>query len=128
MNNKAKILVVDDQLAVAMTIVFLLTRAGYDTEAALSSTKALQLAETSAFNLITLDVDMPCVDGFELFKRLKEIPHLKETPVLFISGNVTIENQQRAFDLGAVDFIEKPFGAQDFTSRILSSLKPVACH
>jgi putative two-component system response regulator len=59
---------------------------------------------------------------------LKEIPHLKETPVLFISGNVTIENQQRAFDLGAVDFIEKPFGAQDFTSRILSSLKPVACH
>jgi len=128
MNNKAKILVVDDQLAVAMTIVFLLTRAGYDTEAALSSTKALQLAETSAFNLITLDVDMPCVDGFELFKRLKEIPHLKETPVLFISGNVTIENQQRALDLGAVDFIEKPFGAQDFISRILSCLKPVVCH
>ena len=119
---KTKILVVDDEASVALMIVFLLTRAGYDAHMAWGAERALRLAQTEKFDLVTSDIDMPGINGFELFRRLKEIPHLKETPVVFISGNATIENQQYALDLGAKDFIEKPFGVEDFLPRIFSCL------
>ena len=120
MSDKAKILVVDDQMAVALMMVFLLERAGCDTQTALNAEKALRLAQTGTFDLITLDVDMPGINGFDIFMRLKQIPHLNETPIVFVSGRATIENQQHALDLGAADFIEKPFDSSDFVSRILS--------
>jgi DNA-binding response OmpR family regulator len=107
-------------------MVFLLTRAGCDAQTALDAEKALRLAQTEMFDLITLDVEMPGINGFELFQRLKQIPHLKETPVVFVSGRATIENQQHALDLGAADFIEKPFDTQDFLSRILSLVEETA--
>src|ERR1039457_4373816 len=106
MTDKIKILVVDDQMAVALMMVFLLTQAGCEAQSALSTEKALRLAQTEVFDLITLDVEMPCINGFELFQRLKQIPHLKDIPVIFVSGQPTMENMQRAFDLGAADFIE----------------------
>src|ERR1039458_1374154 len=114
MSDKAKILVVDDQMAVALMMVFLLTQAGCETQSALDVKKALRLAQAEVFDLITLDIDMPGLNGFELFQRLKQMPHLKNTPILFVSGRAPIENQQRALDLGAADFIEKPFDTQDF--------------
>lgn len=126
MTAKAKILVVDDQMAVALMMVFLLSRAGCETEMATNTEKALRLAQAEAFDLITLDVGMPDLDGFRLFQKLQQIPHLKETPVVFVSGNSTIENQQHALELGAADFIEKPFDAQDFLSRILSLVEETA--
>ena len=119
MTAKVKILVVDDQMAVVTMIRFLLTRAGCETQGALDAKTALRLAQTQAFDLITLDVEMPG-SGFNLFMDLKQIPRLAETPIVFVAGNASIENQQRGLDLGAADFIEKPFETQDFLSRILS--------
>ena len=124
MTDNAKILVVDDQMAVALMVVFLLTRAGCNVQAALSADQALRIARTETLDLITLDIKMPGINGFELFKRLKQIPHLKDTPVIFVSGGVSEEDEQRAFELGAVDFIEKPFETTDFIFRIKSHLKP----
>ena len=126
MSPKIKILVVDDQMAVLTMMRFLLTRAGCETQGALSAEKALRLAQTQVFDLITLDLEMPGLNGFELFKRLQEIPHLAETPIVFVAGNASIENQQRVLDLGAADFIEKPFDTQDFLSRILSLVEETA--
>jgi two-component system, OmpR family, alkaline phosphatase synthesis response regulator PhoP len=122
--NRAKILVVDDEIAVGAMMVYLLTRAGFEVEAAANAEKALRLAQTGVFDLITLDVDMPGVNGFQLFEHLRQIPSLAQTRVIFVSGNATIENQQRALELGALDFIEKPFGASDFVTRILQHLNP----
>jgi putative two-component system response regulator len=128
MNRKVKILVVDDQIAVAAMIRFLLTRVGCETQGALDAKTALRLAQTQVFDLITLDLEMPGLNGFELFKRLKEIPHLAETPMIFVSGRATIENQQYALgDLGAADFIEKPFDTKDFLFRILSHTNAKFC-
>jgi DNA-binding response OmpR family regulator len=100
----------------------LLTRAGCDAQAAFNVESVLRLAQRQWFNLITIDVEMPGLNGFELFKHLKQIPYLAETPIIFVSSHATIENQQYALGLGAVDFIEKPFNAQDFVSRILSCI------
>ena len=126
MTAKAKILVVDDQVPVALMMVFLFTRAGCEAKAATNTEKALLLAQTEVFDLITLDVEMPGSSGFDFFRHLKQIPHLKETPVVFVSGNSSIENQQHALELGAADFIEKPFDTQDFLSRILSLVEETA--
>jgi DNA-binding response OmpR family regulator len=126
MSDKVKILVVDDQMAVLTMLRFLLTRAGCETQGALSAVKALRLAQAQMFDLITLDVGMPDLDGFSLFRKLRQFPHLKKTPIVFISGNSSIENQQHALDLGAADFIEKPFDTQDFLSRILSLVEETA--
>ena len=124
--NTAKILVVDDQMAVAMMLVFLLERAGCETDTALSLEQALRLAQTKEFDLITLDVGMPGASGFEIYVRLRKIPHLKDTPICFVSGCPTPENRLRAIELGAADFIEKPFDTQDFLSRILSLVEETA--
>lgn len=127
MSRKAKILVVDDQMAVAMMMAFLLTRAGCEVKTALSVEKALRLTQTEAFALITLDIEMPGSSGFDLFRHLRQIPHLAETPIVFVSGQATIENQQYALgELGAADFIEKPFDTQDFLSRILPLVEETA--
>jgi DNA-binding response OmpR family regulator len=126
MTAKAKILVVDDQVAVTAMIRFLLARAGCETQGALDAEKALRLAQTQVFDLITLDLEMPGGSGFDLFRRFRQIPRLAETPIVFVAGNASIENQQRGLDLGAADFIEKPFDTQDFISRILSLVEETA--
>jgi len=126
MRNKTRILVVDDQVAVVTMMRFLLTRAGCETQGALDAKTALRLAQTQVFDLITLDVEMSGSSGFDLFMDLKQIPRLAETPIVFMAENASIENQQRGLDLGATDFIEKPFGTQDFLSRILSLVEETA--
>jgi chemosensory pili system protein ChpA (sensor histidine kinase/response regulator) len=123
MSDKVNILVVDDEIHVATMMAFLLTRVGCEVKTALNVEKALRLAQTEMFDLITLDVEMPGLNGFELFKHFKQIFHLAATPIVFVSRRATIENQQYALDeLGAADFIEKPFDTQDFVSRILSCI------
>jgi CheY-like chemotaxis protein len=124
MSGKAKILVVKDQTSVAMMMVFLLTRAGCDVAAAWNAEKALQLAQAGGFDLIALDVSLPGMNGFELCRRLKQNPRLRETPVVFVSGQLDEGEGQRARELGAVDCIKKPFEAINFASRILSHVKP----
>ena len=114
---------VDDQIAMALMIVCLLTRAGCETEAALDAKKALRLAQTEAFDLIILDVDMPI--GFAICRRLKENPFF-QTPIIFVSGQICEENARHGFELGAVDFIEKQFNASDFVSRVLSQVEEKA--
>jgi len=124
--GRARILVVDDETPVAMMIVYLLTRAGCDAEVALNAEQALQRAETEPFDLITLDIGMAGLDGFALFHRFKEIPRLRETPVIFVTGQATVEDRKRAIEMGAADFIEKPFEAREFVSRIFSQLEETA--
>ena len=107
----------------AMMMVYLLTQAGCETEVATTGKKAMQMAETGKFDLITLDVDLPDGNGFKICSRLKENPHLHDTPVVFVSGHPSEEYQQRTVELGAADYITKPFDALDFASRILSHIK-----
>jgi DNA-binding response OmpR family regulator len=126
MTGQPKILIVEDETSVAMMMVFLLTRAGCDVQSAWNAEKAMQVAETGDFDLITLDISLPGAGGFEICKRLRQFPHLKHTPVIFVSGCASTINRQRAFELGAADFIEKPFSGSDFISRILSLLEETA--
>jgi DNA-binding response OmpR family regulator len=118
-----KILIVEDDTPLAMLMVSLLMRAGCETQEAWNAEKAMRLAQDEDFDLITLDVDLPKTNGFEICSRLKENFRSCHTPIIFVSGRPHKEDRQRAFELGAVDYITKPFDALKFAPRILSHIK-----
>lgn len=128
MTSKAKILIVEDEAPVAVTMSFLLTRAGCETEMASTGDEAMQKAQTSSFDLITLDVTMPGCNGFDLCAEIKQDPRLCHIPVVFVSGRCSLEDQQRGLDAGAADYITKPFQPLEFASRLLSQIKSKLAH
>ena len=123
MTGKPKILIIEDDTPVAMMMVFLLARADCITEVATTGEKAMKLAETGNFDLITLDVDLPDANGFSLCGRLKEHPRLCNTPIVFVSGRSCEQDLHHGFEAGAVDYISKPFDTFEFSPRLLSHIK-----
>lgn len=120
---KAKVLMVENETPVAMLMVSALTRAGCDVEVARTGQKGMELAFKQRFDVIVLDMDSPAVSAAEICDELKQRHISYQTPIVFLGSQAAIEDQQRAFELGAADFIEKPFDAREFVSRILLHLE-----
>lgn len=118
MNDKKRILVMDGQTPVAMLMTFLLTRAGFDVTASHNGSKGFELATEKQFDLIVLDVELPGMDSFEICRELKQRHISYQTPILFVSKRAGAQDRQKAFGLGAADFIGKPLDADSFLSRI----------
>lgn len=123
MTGRVKILIVEDDMPLALMMVFLLSRVGYDVTTARNGHEGLRLASNHKFDVITLDVDLPDIKGFEICRELKQRHISHRTPIIFITGRPHQEDKQLAFDLGAVDYIEKPFEASDFVFRIASQIR-----
>ena len=100
-----------------------LTRAGCEVATAQTGVEGLQLAENGRFDLITLDVDLPETDGFEICSRLKNHADLRHTPVVFVTGRFAEEDVRRGREVGAADYITKPFDLLSFISRLFSHIK-----
>ena len=79
---------------------------------------ALELARSAVPDLILLDLDLPDISGFEVIHHLKEDPATRSIPVIFVSAYATTEAKVRALDLGAVDFITKPFDPAELRARL----------
>jgi DNA-binding response OmpR family regulator len=118
MAEKTKILVIEDEMPVALMMVFLLARVGYDVTTATNGKKGIELASATRFDVITLDMDLPDIKGFEICRELKRRHISRNTPIIFVTGQPHEENRQRALELGAADYIEKPFDMSDFIFRI----------
>lgn len=88
--------------------------------------KGLVRAVADRPELILLDLDMPVMDGFETLRALKEDPRTKDIPVIVLSGTQSSHDKVAAFDLGAVDFVSKPFELTELRARVRSSLKMFA--
>ena len=123
MNRNARILIVEDDSPLALLMVSLLTRTGGETREAWNAEKAMRLAPDKDFDLITLDVDLPGTNGFEICSRLNGNSRSSDTPIIFVSGRLHEEYRQRAFELGEVNYIQKPFHVTDFVFRIISHAK-----
>ena len=121
--HKPRILVIEDQPDVRNLLILALTRAGCDVATAQTGLEGLQLAETGRFALITSDVDLPDINGFEICSRLKNHPELRHTPVVLVTGRFSEEDVRRGREVGAADYITKPFDLVSFLSRLLSHLK-----
>ncbi|PHV51506.1 two-component system response regulator [Janthinobacterium sp. BJB301] len=116
-NSKGEVLIVEDTPASLKLLSDLLGGAGYAVRQAPNGELALWTAQARPPELILLDVRMPGLDGFEVCRRLKEIPSLRQVPVIFLSAQYDTDDKVRGFALGAVDFIAKPFQAEEILAR-----------
>src|ERR1017187_6583117 len=117
------ILIVDDTPANALLLVRMLTERGYKARTALSGKLALQAARTEPPDLILLDITMPEMNGYEVCAQLKADTALKDIPVIFISAlNETID-KVKAFRVGGVDYVTKPFHFEEVHARVQTHLQ-----
>jgi DNA-binding response OmpR family regulator len=110
--KKANILVVDDEPEITEIIEAFLDNAGYNVQVENSPTKALELAKNLKPDLILLDIMMPGTDGYQVCNRIKEEPGLANTPVIFLTGKDSKDDQGRSFQVGGDMYIKKPFNCE----------------
>ena len=116
--NMEKILVIDDDEIFISTIRAMLKH-DYEVIGCVSGNEALDLLYKSpSVHLILLDIMMPKMDGWEVFRRIKTIGFLFDTPIIFISSLDDAEAEKHAYEVGAKDFIRKPFQKEDLMHRI----------
>ncbi|MEI6694759.1 MAG: hybrid sensor histidine kinase/response regulator [Bacteroidota bacterium] len=117
------ILIVDDVPANLRILDAILKEDGYKVRPVLSGVMALQVAEKEKPDLIILDIKMPDMDGYEVCRRLKENPDICDIPVIFISALNETKNIVKAFSFGGVDYIAKPFQAEEVKARVATHIK-----
>jgi diguanylate cyclase (GGDEF)-like protein/PAS domain S-box-containing protein len=115
--SRGEVLIVEDTLASLKLLSDLLTGAGYYVRQAPNGELALWTAQSRPPELILLDVRMPGMDGYEVCRRLKAMPGLLDVPVIFLSAQHDTDDRLRGFALGGVDFIAKPFQAEEILAR-----------
>jgi signal transduction histidine kinase len=123
MSNYAKILVVDDTPANLEVICETLGDAGYEVITAIDGDRALKRIQTNPPDLILLDVQMPGIDGFETCQRLKANPATANIPIIFMTALSDTDSKVKGFDLGAVDYLTKPFQEKEMLARIKTQLQ-----
>lgn len=121
----ARILVVDDEEDICAILKYNLSKEGYEIVTANSAEEALTLDLTS-FKLLLLDVMMGGMSGFELTERLKSDPKTSGIPVIFITARDTEDDAVEGLDLGADDYISKPFSIREVVSRVKAVLRRTA--
>ncbi len=117
-----KVLVVDDEASIRHTLERMLKKEGLEVLTASDGQEALDVFEASKPDLVLLDVKMPKMNGFEVCERLKADPESNLTPVVMVTSSASPENRVRGLDLGANDFISKPFERVELTARVRSLL------
>jgi len=90
--------------------------------------EALQIALDHPLDLILLDLDMPDVDGFTLFVQLRQDRNLVNTPIIFLTGILDVATKVKAFDLGALDYVTKPFDGVELKARVRAALRMKRYH
>lgn len=119
--NPAKILIVDDDPMMRGTLAYKLKKEGYVAETAEDGERAIEKLETEQFDLIISDVMMPFISGFELLQILKDRGNT--VPILILTAMTSTEEETTALDLGAYDFISKPFSPREVSRRIRQILE-----
>ena len=117
------VLLVDDELPILYVLSAILIRHGYHPVMSTTAENALARIEKYKPTLILLDFDMPRLNGLEVCRILKADESTAGIPIIFISGRKDISDKIQAFDTGAVDFIEKPFLAQEVLARVAAHVK-----
>ena len=115
---KGKILVVDDEIYIVHILDFSLGMEGYTVVTALDGEQALDKARAEKPDLIVLDIMMPKLDGYETCKRLKADDATKSIPVILLSAKGRNVDQKIGFEVGADDYITKPFSPRKLVERI----------
>jgi len=121
-NGKPLVLVADDDPDILALVTFRLERGGYDVVAANDGEEALRLAVERAPDLAVLDVMMPKLDGYEVTTRLRQNERTRRMPVILLTARVQEADIARGFEVGADDYVKKPFSPQELGARVQAIL------
>ena len=117
----AEILIVEDDEVIMGTLAYNLSRAGYGVSQATTAAEALMLARKMRPDLILLDIMLPGESGIELCERIRELD--EEVVIVMITAKDSEEDKVRGFEVGADDYVTKPFGMKELKARINANLK-----
>lgn len=120
--NKKKILVVDDEQDLCEILKFNLETEGYQADTANSGEEAMSM-DIASYDLLLLDVMMGGMSGFQLAKLLKENPMTAHVPIIFLTARDTENDTVTGFNLGADDYISKPFSIREVMVRVRAVLR-----
>ena len=119
-NTPARILIVDDEPSITEFVSYAMQKEGYLTEIASDGEEALRKIEQQHFDLFILDIMLPGIDGYELCRRIRT---KMSTPILFFSARDTELNKVVGLELGADDYLAKPFGVRELLARTRALLR-----
>lgn len=119
-NTPARILIVDDEPSITEFVSYAMQKEGYQTEIASDGEEALRKIEQQHFDLFILDIMLPGIDGYELCRRIRT---KMSTPILFLSARDTELNKVVGLELGADDYLAKPFGVRELLARTRALLR-----
>ena len=114
----AKILIVDDDHLITSLMYSLVTMDQHEAIVVNDSSEAMAVAHATSPELITLDLMMPHLSGYDLCQLLRADPKFKQTPIIIISAKEDTRSKEKAFELGANEFITKPFDIDHFLKTI----------
>src|SRR5512135_296713 len=123
MTPRGYILAVDDTPASLRLLTDILKAEGYEVRSAISGELALHAATSQPPELILLDVNMPGMNGFDVCRRLKEQQQTRDIPVIFVSAISETVEKLKGFELGAVDYVTKPFQREELLARVHTHLE-----
>lgn len=123
MADNAKVLVVDDQEISVTFLEKVLEKEGYKIFTAYDGIEALEKFEKEQPDIILLDIKMPRMDGFEVCKKIKEDPKKRMIPIIMITALTDTQDKIKGIELGADDYINKPFNKYELLVRIKALLK-----
>ena len=121
-NKIDNILIVDDQPANIRVLSTMLSSQNYKVRKSVDGKSALSAIQLKAPDLILLDIKMPGIDGYEVCSTVKSDPETADIPIIFISALHETTNKVKAFELGAIDYITKPFQEEEVLARIKNQL------
>jgi len=121
--HTSHILIVDDVVENIQVAMNILKEDGYDFSYAKSGEDALKILKEQHIDLILLDIMMPGMNGYEVAARLKKDPRTMDIPILFVTAKNDIDSLKQAFKLGGVDYITKPYHAEELLARVKTHLE-----
>src|SRR6266566_3073880 len=119
----SSLLVVDDNSMNRIMLSRYITKLGYQATLAENGRQALNKLQSEPFDLVLLDVQMPEIDGYQVLEQMKVDPRLREIPVIMISAVDELESTVRCIELGAQDYLPKPFSPVLLRARIAACLE-----
>ncbi len=120
MDNKLNILVVDDDEGIATLVATLLRKEGYNADCCYCGEQALEAMHAKAYDLVVLDIMMPGMDGYEVCRLIRTF---SDVPIIFLSAKDEEINQVVGLEIGADDYIVKPFRTHEFIARVKARLR-----
>lgn len=121
-DKKKKILVIEDDRAVAELLIHMFDEHGFEAEAAYNGIEGLERVKNTAPDLILLDIGIPLVDGWTLLETLKSSPKTSLIPVLMCTERSLMKEVEKAFSAGAAGYITKPFVVERVLAKVRETL------